>query len=580
MSQAAGVLRVSVGGKSVAGVKPENQDAFAAHIPQATSASLKGAVACIADGVSSSEQAALASQTAVTTFISDYLSTPETWDVKTSVSRVLSSLNAWLYQQGHSVLVPQAGWVTTFSAMIIKSSTLYCFHVGDSRIYRLRDGQLDQLTRDHSMATRGGGVILTRALGMDSHLEVDCFQEAVKEGDLYLLTTDGVHEWLKLSERLAELPAAPGSRVLEKTAHAFVEAALAAGSQDNLSCLMVRVDALAVASEDEIQAELSAKVIPPELVEGNRIDHFRVERVIHNGPRSSVYLVRDEKSGDRLVLKCPSENHADDLHYLDSFSRESWVGQRVSHPGLVKSVTVPSGTRFLYQLYAYVEGQTLRQWMHDHPQPALEEVRLIVKGIVAALRALQRQGMVHRDLKPENVILDPEGRPIIIDYGAVLVAGLQEIRTPLTEDSVPLGSLDYIAPEYLLQNHATTLSDLFSLAAMIYEMIAGRLPFEFENLQSRWPKSFDRWVYRPMRERREDCPLWLDLAVQKALSPRPQQRYQAFSEFMADLETPNKALLAKHRHQPILERNPVRAWQCVSALLFVIVLVQFYYLAT
>ena len=162
--------------------------------------------------------------------------------------------------------------------------------------------------------------------GYGLHLEVDCIQEPVREGDLYLLTTDGVHEWLKLSERLAELPATPSARALEKTAHAFVEAALEAGSQDNLSCLMVRVDALAIASEDEIQAELSARVIPPELVEGNKIDHFRVERVIHSGPRSSVYLVRDEKSGERLVLKCPSERYADDLHYLDSFrGNPGWV---------------------------------------------------------------------------------------------------------------------------------------------------------------------------------------------------------------------------------------------------------------
>src|SRR5262245_47196831 len=135
-------LSIAYGGYTTVGVKERNEDAFAAILPTEQVRHTKGALASIADGVSCSDNEQIASQTAVGTFIQDYLSTPETWDVKTSASRVLSSLNSWLYYQGQSALTRHNGFVTTFSTVIFKSTTLHILHCGDSRIYRLRDGQL------------------------------------------------------------------------------------------------------------------------------------------------------------------------------------------------------------------------------------------------------------------------------------------------------------------------------------------------------------------------------------------------------------------------------------------------------
>ena len=132
-------LHLSFGGYSNAGVKAFNQDAFTARTPSEHSArKYKGAAACIADGVSCSDNAQLASQTAATNFISDYFNTPDYWTVEQSASKVISSINSWLYQQGIQSHTRADGFVTTFSALIVKSHTAHILHVGDSRVYLLR----------------------------------------------------------------------------------------------------------------------------------------------------------------------------------------------------------------------------------------------------------------------------------------------------------------------------------------------------------------------------------------------------------------------------------------------------------
>src|SRR5690606_32307476 len=158
-------LSLIYGGYSNAGPKVRNEDAFAALLPSGNSRSQKGAVAVMADGVSCSDNAQIASQTSVVTFVQDYLSTPETWDVRTSASRVLGALNSWLYAQGQTSAV-QDGFVTTFSGLVLKSTTAHLIHCGDSRIWRLRDGVLTQLTTDHCLRQSDGRGMLTRALGL------------------------------------------------------------------------------------------------------------------------------------------------------------------------------------------------------------------------------------------------------------------------------------------------------------------------------------------------------------------------------------------------------------------------------
>ncbi|WP_369413177.1 protein kinase domain-containing protein [Pseudomaricurvus albidus] len=574
---AADVLTVKVGGYTTAGTKERNEDAFAVKLPSSAGVvNYKGIVACIADGVSCSDNAQQASITSVTQFIEDYYSTPDSWSVKKSAARVLTSLNSWLFHHGQQSDLRHNGLVTTFSGVVLKSNTAHLLHVGDSRIFRFRDGRLKQLTRDHSHNQYGRKSFLTRALGMDSHLEVDYRQVSLQVGDLLVLTSDGVHEYLSLADSIQLLTDA--GEDLEAAARASVEKALANGSDDNLSCLLVRITALPQADVDEVHRQLTELVIPPVMDVGNKIDRFEVLQVMHSGTRSHLYLVEDKEAGRKLVLKAPSENFSEDPQYLEGFIREQWVGRRLNSPWVMKIYERPHESPFLYHLCEYVEGQTLRQWMHDNPHPEFDEVRSITESIIRGIRVFQRMGMVHRDLKPENIIVTPQKKAVIIDFGTVRVDSLDEIVSPI-DDETPVGSVDYIAPEYLRGEKGLHQSDIFSLGVIVYEMLTGKLPYKTSTAQQRNPQRYQDWHYFSARDHRKEIPLWLDLALEKACAESPAQRYSVLSEFLADMSTPNSQLVSERQNAPFLQRNPLLFWQWMSAVLLVIVLVEAWFLS-
>jgi len=577
-------LHINFGGHSCAGVKASNEDAFTAVLPKESSVrKYKGAVACVADGVSCSKNAQLASQTAVTNFASDYFNTPDFWTVKQSATKVIGAINSWLHQQGRQDLTRSDGLVTTFSAIVFKSHTAHIVHAGDSRIYLLRGGNLEQLTRDHSYGQSGENH-LTRALGIEPGLDLDYRTLKVQLGDRFLLTTDGVHEHIS-HRHLTKLAGKP--RGLEELGIEITDAATSAGSQDNLSCLIAEVESLPIERLEETYQDLSMLVIPPVLEAGNKIDHFEIVRILHSGTRSHVYLARDHQSDKLRVLKMPSLSFMDDFSYLESFAREQWIGRKLNHPKIVKILPPITGSKFLYHICEYIEGKSLRQWMIDNPCAPLEQVRQMLDEMIVPVRALHRDKMVHRDLKPENFMIDRDGRIKLIDLGTLQISGIKEISQSNFEN-IPVGDAGYIAPELLVHAgtanfSAASQSDLFSLANIVYEMLSGELPYNCVKSNRDYPSRYDKWRYQPLLNRSlgsdtTPLPKWIDSVLSKALAPRPNNRYTAMSEFQNDLRSPNPELLKASSQRPLLERNPLLFWQLASAILALVVLVQLYLL--
>mgnify|MGYP000745683505 CR=1 FL=1 len=570
MAQQTPALKVRVGGYSDKGRKTDNQDAFAAHLPSGEALRLKGACAAIADGVSSCADSHLASQTSVTSFVQDYFSTPDSWSAGNAASRVLHSLNSWLYQHNHQSKSERDSRLCTFSAVVIKSSTLHCFHVGDSRIYHRHQGQLELLTRDHTRMEKGRNY-LARALGADPHLQVDYLSRPLAVGDQLLLTTDGIHEFLSQTQLDSYLNKAEQN--LEECARTLVAAALAAGSHDNLTALVLTIDELPERSIDEQQHQILQRPIPPVLEAGNRIDQYEVLDVIFSNSRSHLYRVKDSSSGELYALKAPSLNYCDDADYLERFNREAWVGQQVQHPHVMRTRLAPEYARCLYYLSEHIEGQTLRQWMLDHPSPSLAQIRPLIDQLIQGLRAIQRADMLHQDLKPENLMITSDNQLKIIDFGTVRIAGIDELCHPL-DDELPPGSVNYVAPEYRVGERADNRADLFSVAVICYEMLSGELPYKSGSAHKSELKHYSDLEYIPLRKRRPDLPLWLEACLKKALQPDPRHRYTVLSEFWHDLNHPNPRLEARLEQQPLLQKDPIRFWQLLAVLLLLLNLLQ------
>lgn len=556
-------LTITLGQHSIAGVKPQNEDFHGVCVPKGAVLDSKGIAIVLADGVSASEGGKEASQIAVHQFLDDYFSTPDSWTVKHAATKVLGALNLWLYNQGQREYAGSNGLATTFCAVIFKSQTAYLFHVGDSRIYRLRDGRLECLTKDHRIQFGTEREYLARALGIDARLDVDHRTQTLQEGDCYLLTTDGIHDVLDRETLERLLLASPHDP--QQCAEKLVATALERGSQDNITCQIACIDSLPEANKDEFYGNLTRLPFPPDLKAGNVLDGYLILRELNATSRSQVYLAEDtlDTGVGKVVIKTPSVNFNDDPLYIDLFLHEEWVAKRLNSSHLIKLVEQASRPRtFLYSVVEYIEGQTLRQWMLDNPNPSVAQVRATIDQISRGLRTMHRLEMIHQDLKPDNVLIDHNNTLKIIDFGSTRIAGLAETQTVLQHNHI-VGTASYSAPEYFRGQSGTTRSDIFSLGVIAYEMFTGRLPFgEIEPEKA----AKKRFVYTSARLYNPEVPEWVDAALEKATQPSPEKRYELLSEFVADLTKPNSSLVGDGQSRPLLERNPVAFWRGVALL--------------
>ena len=572
-------LKVCIGGYSTAGKRDINQDAFAVKDPYSESEqNLKGIVACVADGVSCSDNSQQASHTCVTQFIADYYSTDKSWDVKQSASKVLNSLNNWLYQHNETD-VRHNGLITTFSSLIIKSNTAHLFHVGDSRVYRYRDNQLTQLSHDHSRSVYRQNTVLTRALGMDCHLDIDYQAVPLQPGDLFLLSSDGVHDYLDddaLNGYLEKITTEPNTQEFETLTKTICDDALKQGSSDNISCLLMQVTSLPNADLNELFTHLNTLIIPPAMQIGHEIDGYKINKILHEGARSHVYLAMHKKTQKTVVLKMPSLNFEDDPDYLLGFYKEQWVGQSIKHPNIMSIEKNVKGSVFLYHICESIEGITLRQWMKENPKPNLQQAHNIIIRVVNAVRVLQRAGMVHRDLKPENIIISVNNEVKLIDFGTVKISGFEDIVKEQQDE--PLGAVDYIAPEYLNEGQSSALSDLFSIAVMLYELLTGHLPYPMNQGQSLERARLYKWVYEPIQSHRDDLPKRLDKVLQKALHPALADRYTSMSEFVSDLTQSQNKKTTEELKPALIERDPAKFWQILAYIFIGVSVVELFLL--
>jgi hypothetical protein len=259
-------------------------------------------------------------------------------------------------------------------------------------------------------------------------------------------------------------------------------------------------------------------------------DRYRIEREVGAGGMATVYLARDLKHDRDVALKVLRPELAAVLG-ADRFLNEIRITARLSHPHILALIDSGAAEGFLYFVLPYVRGDSLRDRLRSERQLSLDETVRITAQVAGALDYAHRQGVIHRDIKPENILLQ-EGEAMLADFGIAL-AVKEAGGNRLTETGLSLGTPQYMSPEQATGDRTLDArSDVYSLGAVVYEMIAGEPPVSGASAQAIIAKLLTE---RPTRLRvtRDTVPEAVDDAVMRALAKVPSDRYASPGEFAA-----------------------------------------------
>ena len=560
-------LSVSIGHSTLAGQRERNEDFVGMVTPNDPELSTKGLIAAIADGVSGNDGGREASEYTVRGLLTDYYATPDTWPVTQSLDKVIKAINSWVQKQG-SVRPELAGMATTLTAVVLRGNCYYFSHVGDTRLYLLRGGALTRLTTDHVWDRPEMQHVLTRAVGLDTRIAIDHGMGELRERDVLLLASDGV--WASMTEydiTHALSDVAMGGIDASACADALVDAALQAGSQDNCSALVLRVDAL---PEENLRDALSVSAqmpVPPKLKPGQSIDGYVVETVIHHSQATLLYRVLDPRSQRQLVLKTLHPDRANDPQERSAFAHEEWLAKRVVARFFPQVIT-PEQKNYLYYLTTWHEGETLQQKLDAGAHFTAPETVAIGEKLVRAIGALHRRSIIHRDIKPANVHLGSDGELRLLDLG-VAMSGLEEedaLRAPQA------GTPSFLAPEQFENAPPSRQTDVYAAGVTLFLMLTRHYPYgEIEPFQR------PRFVEPVMPSRyRPEIPLWLENVLLRAVARDPADRFETAEEFLLALERGASNPVAPRTSMPLAKRDPVALWRAAAAVSIVINLLLLY----
>ena len=562
---------VDIGHTSASGVRERNED-FAAAVRAGAQEPGRGLIAAVADGVSAGGLGREAAQTTVMSLVQDFHAAPATWETTVVLDRLIGAQNAWLADHNRRRGGPggdRASGLTTLTALALQGHTWTVAHVGDTRAWLLRAGELQQLTQDHAIDHPDFRSQLTRAVGLDLAVRADYLQGELQTGDIFMLTTDGVHGVLRPEQIRALLATAPAQRASE----AVVRAALEAGSQDNVTALVMQVLGLEPVRLQDTLLQARQLPVPPRMRPGDVLDGWTITALVADTGVHRLYQARDPASRELVAIKTLHESRASDREEQAMLAHEAWLGLQVTDsgaPGFVRVRQVRAPSAF-YTVFDWHSGHTLEQLLAEQARRfAIPEV---VQGGLAVCRALgrlHRIGVIHRDIKPGNLHLGEDGQWRVLDLG-VAVSG----REPASTRTLHAGTPSYMNPEQwegAEGRPADTGSDLFALGVTLYQWLTGRLPYgEIEPWQT---ARFRRDPVAPSRLRPE-VPIWLDHVVMKAIARDARQRFETAEEFALALERGASRPLSAPQATPLVRRDPAWAWKvsCVISLIFNLMLV-------
>nr|WP_298172356.1 bifunctional protein-serine/threonine kinase/phosphatase [uncultured Pseudomonas sp.] len=534
-------LQLTFGEASAIGPRAENQDAIRVVTPAPALAASKGYLFALADGVSQCADGGLAARATLQALALDYYATPETWAVTQSLDRLLVAHNRWLQANGGGQPL-----LTTLTALVLRGRRFTLAHVGDCRAYRWYQGQLERISEDHVWEQPGMQHVLKRAMGLDQHLVVDYLDGELRAGECFALVTDGV--WATLGDQGIQR-ILHDEQDLDAASRALVNAAHLAGSQDNASALLLRVESLPESVLADTLAQLEHWPLPPKLREGQTFEGWQIDSLLAESRQSLIYRVRDAQER-RWLLKTLPGSRTDEAQAGPALLLEEWFLRRVAGRFFAEIHPLPQ-RQHLYYIQREYAGQTLAERQRANGPLGLPEWLDIAPRLIKALGMLHRRNILHRDIKPENLLWCDDGELRVLDFGLAYCPGLSRDEA----HDLP-GTPSYIAPEAFAGSAPSPQQDLYSAGVTLYHLLTGHYPYgEIEAFQHpRFGTPTPASRYRP------DLPSWIDDSLNRALSVEPKTRYETAEEWLLALEQGERKSLSS-RPRPLLEREPLLVWR-------------------
>jgi len=537
-------LQLSFAEASATGPREENQDALRLVTPAPALAASKGYLFAIADGVSQCADGGLAARSTLQALALDYYATPETWGVAQALDRLLLAQNRWLQANGGGQPL-----LTTVSALVMRGRRFTLAHVGDCRVYRWHADQLQRISEDHVWDQPGMQHVLKRALGLDQHLVLDFLDGELRLDESFVLLSDGIWAVLGDTAIAAILRDQPD---LRSAAQTLVSAAHLAGSQDNASALLVRVDALGETNIGDALIHLQQWPLPPPLKPGQNFEGWQVEGILGQSQQSLLYRVRDAQQQPWLLKTLPGALRDDHLAGQALLSEE-WFLKRVAGRHFPE-VHAALQRQHLYYVMREYSGATLAQLSERNAMLPMAQWQDLAERLLRAVGMLHRRQILHRDIKPENLLLGDDGELRLLDFGLAYCPGLSEDQA----SALP-GTPSYIAPEAFRGDPPSVQQDLYAVGVTLYFLLTGHYPYgEIEAFQRpRFGAPVNASRYRP------DLPEWIALSLERAVAANPDERYETAEEWLLVLEQGERRSLSV-RPKPLLEREPVKVWRTLA----------------
>ncbi len=455
----------------------------------------RGSVAIIADGVGGQGDGDIASRVAVESAMDIFTDAELDTSPNTLLWEMFKAANLAVYDSGMSRRDKTGKrMATTLTICIFRDDRIYIGHVGDCRVYIVQQGRLRRITNDHSYAgvqLKLGLItvqeaanselrsVLTRCVGQDPFVRPDYSTTTVRSGDLLVLCCDGLYSTLNEGE----VYDAVTKNQPEEACKQLIDLAVRREAGDNLSVQVIRVE---ITEQVDYYRGLPVYRKAPERMSdeiqvGQVLDgRFRVDELISTSGMASIFKCTDLKDNRTVAMKLPFMKFESDPGFFSRFQREQEIGSKLNHPYILHVEPIDADDRSRpYLVMEYLEGQTLGQLMRAiKPMPVGDSLR-IASRICEALEYLHDHDVVHRDLKPDNVMICTDGSIRIMDFGIAKLEGARRLTFGGFQPA--MGTPDYMAPEQVKGKRGDARTDIYSLGAMLYEMVTGRPPFEGDN---------------------------------------------------------------------------------------------------